>query len=68
MILSDYLVSPTLDYRFIALNTPDILRVLHTNYIVCVYCMQQNTQNKENYAKICEFWSQKTNLEEKVSS
>jgi hypothetical protein len=44
--------SPALDYRFISLNTGGFLELLHTNYIVCVYCMQQNTKNKENQAKI----------------
>ena len=39
--------SPALDYHFIALNTADILRALHTNHIVCVYLMQQNDKNKE---------------------
>ena len=43
--------SPALDYHFIALNTADILRALHTNHIVCVYLMQQNGKNKENWAK-----------------
>lgn len=37
---------------FIALNTGDFTETLHTNYIVCVYCMQQNTKNKEIRAKI----------------
>jgi len=32
------IASPTLDYRFIALNTADILRVLHTNHIELNRC------------------------------
>ena len=34
------IASPTINYRFTALNTAGILIALHTNHIVCVYCMQ----------------------------
>lgn len=55
LLVFNAIPSPALDYRFIALNTVDILRVLHTNHIVCVYLMQQNTKNKENQGKFADF-------------
>ena len=40
LLVFNAMSSPALDHHFMALNTADISRVLHTNHIVCVYCMQ----------------------------
>jgi len=55
LLVFNAISSPALDYRFIALNTGGFSELLHTNHIVCVYCMQQNAKNKEFEQKSMSF-------------
>ncbi len=40
LLVFNAITSPALAYRFIALNTANILELLNTIYIVCVYLTQ----------------------------
>lgn len=51
MFVFNAIASPTLDYRFVALNTADFSIVLYTNHITRKYLMQYSGKNWEDPVK-----------------